>query len=58
VEQCIWTIRRTLQDTASAPRYIKTVRGYGYRFVGLPRVAQGANVQAPVVGSQARKSNR
>lgn len=31
--QCIRTLRRALNDDATAPRYIQTVPKYGYRFV-------------------------
>lgn len=31
--QCIWSIRKTLGDSASAPSYIKTLPRRGYRFV-------------------------
>jgi DNA-binding winged helix-turn-helix (wHTH) protein len=34
LSQCIKEIRRQLGDDASNPRYIQTVQGYGYRFVG------------------------
>jgi len=30
----IGTLRQKLRDTAESSRYIKTVRGVGYRFVG------------------------
>lgn len=32
--QCIKDIRKRLGDNASNPRYIQTVPGYGYRFIG------------------------
>lgn len=32
--QCVKDIRKKLGDDASNPRYIQTVPGYGYRFVG------------------------
>lgn len=32
--QCIKDIRKQLSDDASNPRYIQTVPGYGYRFIG------------------------
>lgn len=31
--QCIRTLRRVLQDSASAPRFIETVPKHGYRFI-------------------------
>jgi DNA-binding winged helix-turn-helix (wHTH) protein len=34
LSQCIKEIRRLLGDDASNPRYIQTVQGYGYRFIG------------------------
>lgn len=34
VGQCIWSVRKALGDSATAPRYIKTVPRRGYRFVG------------------------
>ena len=34
VNYCIRQIRTVLGDTADAPRYIETLRGRGYRFVG------------------------
>ena len=35
--QCIRTLRRTLDDDASNPRFIQTVPKHGYRFIGSPR---------------------
>lgn len=32
--QCIKEVRKQLGDSASKPRYVETVPGYGYRFVG------------------------
>lgn len=33
--QCIRTLRRVLQDNASAPRFIETVPKHGYRFIAV-----------------------
>ncbi|MEO6212604.1 MAG: FHA domain-containing protein [Vicinamibacterales bacterium] len=35
-------IRRSLHDTASSPRFVRTVYGFGYRFVGDVKVDAGA----------------
>ncbi len=36
----IWELRRVLGDTASAPRYLETLKGRGYRFVQQVRSEQ------------------
>jgi len=36
----IWELRRVLGDTASAPRYLETLSGRGYRFLQQVRVEQ------------------
>lgn len=40
--QCIWSLRKTLEDSASTPRYIKTLARRGYRFVAPLRTVEGA----------------
>lgn len=40
--QCIKDIRKQLGDNASNPRYIQTVPGYGYRFIGSVEVNSAA----------------
>lgn len=42
--QCIRTLRRTLGDEASDPRFIATVPKFGYRFVG---VIEGEGTEPP-----------
>ncbi|MCW9707279.1 winged helix-turn-helix domain-containing protein [Fodinibius salsisoli] len=48
--QCIKDIRKQLGDNASNPRYIQTVPGYGYRFIGRveanPSAEPGRNKSA------------
>ncbi len=39
---CIRQIRAALGDDAEAPRYVETLRGRGYRFVGAPSTAPSA----------------
>jgi DNA-binding winged helix-turn-helix (wHTH) protein len=34
VRQAVWELRRALDDTAESQRFIRTLRGHGYRFVG------------------------
>jgi DNA-binding winged helix-turn-helix (wHTH) protein len=36
-------IRRALCDSADAPRFVRTVYGFGYRFVGEPRMVAAAD---------------
>ncbi|MDX1639869.1 MAG: transcriptional regulator, partial [Balneolaceae bacterium] len=36
--QCIKELRRKLGDNAANPRYIETISGYGYRFIGPVKV--------------------
>ena len=47
--QCIKQIRKQLGDDASNPRYIKTVSGHGYRFIGEaePVASGGIDSDAP-----------
>ena len=33
LSHCVMELRRTLSDPADKPRYLRTVRGRGYRFV-------------------------
>ncbi len=40
-------IRRSLHDTASSPRFVRTVYGFGYRFVGDVKVDAGAIGSGP-----------
>lgn len=56
--QCIRTLRRSLGDEASSPRFIETVPKHGYRFVadiseapGAPRLASPQSPAARVAGA-------
>jgi len=40
-------IRRALGDTASSPRFVRTVYGFGYRFVGEVTVDAGSSRPGP-----------
>ncbi len=42
-------IRRSLHDTASSPRFVRTVYGFGYRFVGDVKLDAGAIGSGPRV---------
>ena len=44
LSDCVREVRRALRDPHDAPRYIETVRGRGYRFVG--------NAAAPTAAEQ------
>jgi predicted ATPase len=58
---CISELRKALDDSAKVPRFIETVHGRGYRFIGhvdaerSPAVAIPTNAQAmvPIVGRDA-----
>lgn len=60
--QCIRTLRRTLGDDASRPRFIETVPKHGYRFVAAIAVPDGQtpapvatpSITATAVGEQRR----
>jgi DNA-binding winged helix-turn-helix (wHTH) protein len=41
-------IRRSLGDNASSPRFVRTVYGFGYRFVGEVTVDAGASRPGPL----------
>lgn len=45
---CISQIRTALGDTAEAPRYVETLRGRGYRFVGAIRTNGIARSKRPI----------
>jgi DNA-binding response OmpR family regulator len=38
LKNCIWRIRRHLNDDATQPKFIKTISVYGYAFIGNVRV--------------------
>jgi DNA-binding winged helix-turn-helix (wHTH) protein len=40
-------IRRALHDPAAHPRFVRTVYGFGYRFIGEVSVEQTASLSAP-----------
>ncbi|MBW8883096.1 MAG: winged helix-turn-helix domain-containing protein [Asticcacaulis sp.] len=50
--QCIRTLRRALDDSATRPRFIETVTGHGYRFVAPVEIGAGmpppANASVPM----------
>jgi len=52
--QCIRTLRRALDDSATRPRFIETVTGHGYRFVAKVEIGgqtkSGARAPAPPDG--------
>ncbi len=47
--QCIRTLRRALDDSATRPRFIETVTGHGYRFVAKVEIGAEAVTPATVV---------
>lgn len=53
----MWQVRRSLQDSATAPRYIETIRKQGYRLVAPTRMLsdQGPRSEGP---SSASNSGR
>jgi len=40
-------IRRALSDSATAPRFVRTIYGFGYRFVGEARVVTAGHTDLP-----------
>jgi DNA-binding winged helix-turn-helix (wHTH) protein/TolB-like protein len=53
---CVNQIRSALSDTADSPRYVETLRGRGYRFIGQVRAAEEAApaIEAALPAPQAR----
>ncbi|OZB43068.1 MAG: CadC family transcriptional regulator [Alishewanella sp. 34-51-39] len=50
--QCIRTLRRVLQDSASAPRFIETVPKHGYRFIAAVSWQSAADSSASLLAEQ------
>lgn len=50
--QCIRTLRRVLQDSASAPRFIETVPKHGYRFIAAVSWQSAADSSACLLAEQ------
>ncbi len=58
LSDCVREVRRALRDPHDAPRYIETVRGRGYRFVGnaaAPTAAGPRNSEIPFAGREAER---
>ncbi|MGE4605715.1 MAG: transcriptional regulator, partial [Myxococcota bacterium] len=58
LSDCVREVRRALRDPHDAPRYIETVRGRGYRFVGnaaAPTAAGLRNSEIPFAGREAER---
>src|ERR1051325_5622414 len=58
LKRCVADLRKALEDSADAPRYIQTLHGRGYRFLPAPASAgpgtSSAEEHAPVVGRAAQ----
>ncbi|MGR3323100.1 MAG: winged helix-turn-helix domain-containing protein [Pseudooceanicola sp.] len=55
VKDAVRSLRDVLGDDAATPRYIETVRGHGYRFLGGVTIIEG---QPPPAGARRRTSPR
>lgn len=58
VEQAIRQIRRALQDERDHPRFIETIPGRGYCFVGLDSDAKSASAESGAARQSARQTYR
>ena len=52
VKQFVAELRRVLKDDSSSPRYIETVHGRGYRFIGELALETTSPHEAPLNGSR------
>lgn len=52
--QCIKEVRKQLGDSASSPRYVETVAGYGYRFIGEVQEGDALAPHATTAGRDPR----
>jgi DNA-binding winged helix-turn-helix (wHTH) protein/tetratricopeptide (TPR) repeat protein len=65
LKHCVAEIRRALDDSAEAPRFVETVHRRGYRFIGstarvgsLRKIGAGGRDRAPAVQAAAAETRR